>query len=55
MTDSDAEAAETQVILDFARDCGYPANDNYSQLTSGYQEVGRMLQGMIDRPDSFCK
>ena len=54
MADCDAEATETLVWLDFARDCGYPSPENHKTLTDGYEEVGRMLNGMIARPSSFA-
>lgn len=53
VADADGEAAETQVWLDFARDCEYLSRERHSQLTAGYEEVGRMLGGMIDHPESF--
>ena len=53
LADSDAEATETQVWLDFARDCGYLPLEDYKQLTSKYEEVGRMLASMIAHPDKF--
>src|SRR5215813_9904430 len=43
LTDCDGEATETQVWLDFALDCGYLSKANHSQLTKGYEELGRML------------
>src|SRR5437764_1800585 len=43
LSDADAEATETQVWLDFARDCGYLSNDHHEQLTRAYEEVARML------------
>ena len=48
LSDSDAEASETQVWLDFAKDCGYLPLNRYDELKAGYEEVGRML-GSIDR------
>ncbi len=53
LADSDGEASETQVWLDFARDCGYLAQEPYDELISGYQEVGKMLGAMIARPEKF--
>ncbi len=53
MADSDAEATETQVWLDFARDCDYLPTEKYEVLTKGYEEVGRMLASMIANPDKF--
>jgi len=54
LSDCDGEATETQVWLDFALDCGYLSKENYDQLTSGYEEVGRMLSGMMANPGRFA-
>jgi four helix bundle protein len=54
MADCDAEATETQVWLDFARDCGYLSREPYEQLITGHQELGRTLNGMIAKADSFA-
>jgi four helix bundle protein len=53
LADSDAEATETQVWLDSARDCGYLNRERYEQLTRGYEEVGRMLSSMMSSPNKF--
>jgi four helix bundle protein len=53
LTDCDAEATETQVWIDFAFDCGYLSKENRERLTCGYQEVGKMLAGMMAGPDKF--
>ena len=53
MADADGEATETQVWLDFARDCGYLSLDVQTRLTAGYEEIGRMLGGMILTPERF--
>jgi four helix bundle protein len=53
LADADGEAAETQVWLDFARDCGYLSKERQAELTSGYEEVGRMLGSMIAHPEKF--
>jgi four helix bundle protein len=54
LTDSDGEATETQVWLDFALDCGYMSQENRDRLTGGYEEVGKMLAGMMNDPISFA-
>jgi len=54
LTDCDGEATETQVWLDFSLDCGYMSRENYDHLTAGYEEVGRMLSGMMANPDKFA-
>ena len=53
LADADGEAAETQVWLDFARDCGYLRAEAHAELKSGYEEVGKMLGGMIANPEKF--
>lgn len=53
LSDSDGEATETQVWLCFARDCGYLTLTECNRLESKYQEVGRMLGGMIAHPEKF--
>jgi four helix bundle protein len=53
LTDCNAEAAETQVWIDFAYDCGYLSKDNQKRLIAAYEEVGRMLSGMMAAPEKF--
>jgi four helix bundle protein len=55
MADADSEGAETQVWLDFARDCGYLARDRHDELISGYEDVGKMLGSIIRAPEKFRK
>ena len=54
LTDSDGEATETQVWLDFALDCGYMSQEKHDHLIEGYEEVGRMLSGMMKEPTRFA-
>ncbi len=53
LADSDGEATETQVWLDFARDCEYLASEKHDELVKGYEEVGRMLGTMMSMPEKF--
>ena len=53
LADSDAEATETQVWLDFARDCGYLSPERHRQLVAQYEEVGRMIHSMIEHAEKF--
>ena len=53
MADADGEATETQVWIDFATDCAYFSPSNQARLKSGYEEIGRMLGGMIAHPEKF--
>jgi four helix bundle protein len=52
-TDSASEAAETEVWLDFSKDFGYLDKTKYNELMEGYDEVNRMLFGMVIKPDKF--
>ncbi len=54
LADSDAEATETQVWLDFARDCEYLSAEHHNELMARYKEVGRMLSAMMERPERFA-
>src|ERR1700752_1232306 len=54
LTDSDGEATETQVWLDFAFDCGYMSKGNRDHLTDGYEQVGKLLAGMMKEPSRFA-
>jgi four helix bundle protein len=54
LADSDGEGSETQVSLDFALDCGYMSKTDRDRLTTGYEEVGRMLSAMIADPHKFA-
>lgn len=53
MTDADAEASETTVWLDFARDCKYLDAEAHGRLTNIYDEIGRMRGGMARNPEKF--
>jgi len=53
LADCDAEATETQVWLDFARDCGYLSEERHKEVAAGYNELGRMLSSMIRDPEKF--
>ena len=54
LTDCDAEGTETQVWIDFAFDCGYLSKEKRDRLTLGYEQVGRMLSGMMADPAKFA-
>ena len=55
LIDCAGEAGETEVWLDFSKDFGYLRDDQYQQLMQRYDEVNRMLYGMIDKADKFCR
>lgn len=54
LTDADAEQLETQHWIGEALDCGYISAADAAHLNSGLEEVGRMLNSMIEKADSFC-
>jgi four helix bundle protein len=53
LNDSEAEAAETQVWLEFAVDGRYVERDAAAALYRQYEEVIRMLVAMINRPNNW--
>jgi len=55
LSDSDAEAAETEVWLDFAFHCGYLEQNDQAELRDDYDHICRMLTTMMGDPDSWCK
>lgn len=55
LIDCAGEAGETEVWLDFSKDFTYIKDDQYQQLVQKYDEVNRMLYGMIDKPEKFCR
>jgi four helix bundle protein len=46
MADADGEATEVQVWVDLAYACGYLTQVRQLELRRGYEEIGRMLQGV---------
>ena len=54
MADADGEATETQVWLEFAVSCDYLPRERQLRLIEGYEELGRMLGGMIAHPEKFA-
>jgi four helix bundle protein len=53
IVDAAGEAGETEVWLDFARDFGYLDESKHNDLLTRYEEVNKMLYGMIDKADKF--
>ena len=55
LSDSDSEAAETEVWLDFAFNCQYIENNHYRELMDNYDHICRMLTNMMAKPMQWCK
>src|SRR3954454_11939808 len=53
LTDSDGENSETDTALDFCKDSGYLADERHHGLTEKCARIGRMLNGMMEKADSF--
>ena len=53
LSDADGEGTETQVWIDFAYSCGYISQELQIKWRAGYEEIGRMLGGMIAHPERF--
>jgi four helix bundle protein len=53
LSDAEAEAAETQVWIQFALSCGYLNQDASDSLYQKYDEILRMSVTMINRPQSW--
>lgn len=54
LSDSDGEAAETEVHLDFALRCGYPHPERHARLRDQYDHICRQLTKMMADADSWC-
>ena len=52
-SDADMENSETQVWLEFALFCEYLSKQIYDDLTDKSEEIGRMLNHMIEHPEKF--
>jgi len=55
LSDSLGEEYETEVWLDYSRDCKYIDIKTYERLMRGYDEVRKMLISMLNSPEKFCK
>lgn len=53
LTDSDAENSETQVWLSFAEACGYISSSQSKEFEDQSEEIGRLIQFMINNPEKF--
>ena len=53
LSDSEGEAAETQVWLDYSYECEYLSEDKYFRLFKEYENVIGMLVNMINHPGKW--
>lgn len=55
LTDSLGEENETEVWLDYSKDCNYIRKDIHERLITEYLEVRKMLISIINNPDKWCQ
>ena len=53
VTDSDAENSETGVWFDFSKDCLYISAEKYTSLMERNEQIGKLLNHMINNPDKY--
>ena len=53
LVDAAGEAGETEVWLGVSKDAGYLSKEKYQEFISGYDEVNRMLYGIIEKQEKF--
>ena len=53
LSDADSENSETQVWLKFAESCKYISNEDSIKLMMESQEIGKLIQFMINNPGKF--
>ena len=54
LSDSLSEEYETEVWVDYSRDCQYIQKETQERILSEYDEVRKMLISMINNPDKWC-
>lgn len=54
LTDADGECLETQHWIETALDCEYITQAQSATLIAQYDEIGRLLAGMIVKAAMFC-
>jgi four helix bundle protein len=52
-SDADMENSETRVWLEFAEACSYIDNIRWLELDAQTQEIGRLLNHMINHPEKY--
>ena len=53
LTDCDGENSETNVWIDFALACKYINNEVANSLSTKSEEVGKLLNDMINNPEKY--
>ena len=53
LNDANGSCEETKIWLDFSRDCEYITVEQHDSITNGYNEVGAMLNSLIQNWQTF--
>lgn len=53
ISDADMENTETQTWLEFALACKYVADEKYISLMNQSEEIGKLLNHMINNPEKY--
>jgi four helix bundle protein len=53
LSDSEAEAGESQVWLDYSLECGYITNESHSKLFNDYENIIGKIVNMIKHPEKW--
>ncbi|MFD2726636.1 four helix bundle protein [Hyunsoonleella rubra] len=53
LTDADGENSETSTWLDFALACGYISKEIHSNFSKQVEEIGKLINYMINNPGKF--
>jgi len=53
ISDADMENTETQISLDFAMACNYISLETNQKLRRNLEEIGRMLNHMMENPEKY--
>lgn len=54
-SDADMESSETQVWRDFSLACNYITSDEHADLCSRSEEIGKLLNHMIENPEKYLR
>ena len=54
LTDSLGEEYETEVWLDYSKDCDYMTAETHDDLLNKYDEVRKMLISILNHPEKWC-
>ena len=53
LSDADSENSETQLWLDFALACEYISEEKQIELKNRSEEIGKLINYMMNNPDKF--